>query len=178
MREVALDTETTGLDPRAGHRVVEIGAVEMVDRLPTGRTFHVILDPERPIPPEASRIHGITDERVRGCPRFRDIVDDFLRFVDGAVLLIHNAPFDLGFLDAELERCGRPPLPRERVIDTLELSRRLFRWRSHSLDSLCRRFDVPLDERVLHGALLDARLLVEVWSRMMDAPPARSARRL
>lgn len=167
VREVALDTETTGLDPAEGHRIVEIGAVEMIDRLPTGRTFHVFLNPERPIPPDATRIHGITDERVSGCPTFAQIVDELLDFLDGAVLLIHNASFDLRFIDAELARCGRPPLPRDLVVDTLGVARTVFPSRPCSLDALCRRYDVPLHERTAHGALLDARLLVEVWIRMM-----------
>ncbi|MBI1363883.1 MAG: DNA polymerase III subunit epsilon [Proteobacteria bacterium] len=162
MRELVLDTETTGLDPKEGHRIVEIGAVEVINRVPTGRTFHHYINPERDIDAESTRIHGITNEKVRGMPTFAQIADDFLAFADGAGLVIHNAPFDMGFLNYELDRIGKPPLENE-VVDTIPMARKRFPGAQVNLDALCRRFEVDLSARIYHGALLDAQLLAEVY---------------
>ncbi len=163
MREVVLDTETTGLEPEAGHRVVEIGAVELVHRMPTGRTYHQYLDPERDVPPEAERVHGLTRAFLSRFPTFPEIADDFLAFLADSPLVIHNAGFDLRFLNAELARCGRPPLDPSRAVDTLVLAQRRFPGQSNSLEALCRRLGVDDSKRGLHGALLDAQLLAEVY---------------
>ncbi len=163
MREVVLDTETTGLEPEAGHRVVEIGAVELVHRIPTGRTYHQYVDPERDVPPEAERVHGLTRAFLSRFPTFPEIADDFLAFLADSPLVIHNAGFDLRFLNAELARCGRPPLDPSRAVDTLVLAQRRFPGQSNSLEALCRRLGVDDSARGLHGALLDAKLLAEVY---------------
>lgn len=161
-REVILDTETTGLSWADGHRIVEIGAVELVSRLPTGRTFHHYLDPQRDMDAEVIRIHGITNERLKGMPVFADVVDKMLDFLGDAPLVIHNAGFDVGFINAEMGRVGRPPLANE-VVDTLGLARKKFPGAQSSLDALCRRFNVDLSDRTFHGALLDAKLLSHVY---------------
>jgi len=166
MRQVVLDTETTGLSWEKGNRVVEIGCVELVERRPTGRTFHCYLDPECDFEPGAQEVTGLTREFLAGKPKFADVVDEFLAFVDGAELVIHNAAFDLGFLDAELSRLGRGHAPmRERctVEDSLELARQRFPGQRNSLDALCRRLGVDNSHRQLHGALLDAQLLAEAY---------------
>lgn len=163
MREIVLDTETTGRDPLLGDRIVEIGALELVNQLPTGRHFHVYLDPERDVPEEVVRIHGLTRERLTGEPKFREIADDFLAFLGEARLVIHNASFDLGFLNAELAAAGRPRIAASQALDTLEIARRRFPGAQASLDALCRRFDVDNSARTLHGALLDCELLAEVY---------------
>jgi DNA polymerase-3 subunit epsilon len=161
-REIVLDTETTGLDPKEGHRIVEVGAVELIGRVPTGRSFHHFINPERDIDAESTRIHGITNEKVRGMPTFGQIADDFMAFVDGAALVIHNAAFDMGFLNHELGLLGREPLTNE-VVDTIPLARGRFPGAQVNLDALCRRFDIDRSARVFHGALLDAQLLAEVY---------------
>jgi DNA polymerase-3 subunit epsilon len=167
MRRIVLDTETTGLEPAEGHRIIELACIELYDRRPTGRHFHRYLNPERLVDLAASQVHGMTAEDLLDKPRFTDIADEFLGFVEGAELLIHNAPFDVAFLDAELERAGRPRLSGAcRVTDTLELARSLNPGRKNSLDALCERYGVDHSRRTLHGALLDAQLLADVWIAM------------
>ena len=165
-RHIIFDTETTGLSHQDGHRLIEIGAVEMVDGGLTGRTFHELIDPERDIPVEAQRVHNITDEMVRGKPKFADpsIGPAFLAFIKGATLVAHNASFDVGFLGAELRRAGLA-MPRCEVIDTVQIARRKFPGSPASLDALCSRFGIDTTQREKdgHGALLDSRLLAEVW---------------
>jgi DNA polymerase III subunit epsilon len=172
MREIVLDTETTGLEPTEGHRVVEIGALELFNHVPTGRFFHVYLNPERDMPSDAQQVHGLTATFLREQPVFAEVVDDFLAFLDHdghaspapARLVIHNAGFDIAFLNSELARLGRAPIDRERaVIDTLQLGRQRFPSAPNSLDALCRRFNVDASARIRHGALLDAELLAEVY---------------
>lgn len=167
MREVVVDTETTGLDPTNGHRVVEIGCVELVNHLPTGSVFHSYVDPERDMPVEAFRVHGLSREFLAGKARFGDIAAELEQFLGDDRLVMHNAPFDLGFLNAELVRCGRSVIEPARAVDTLEIARRRFPGGSISLDSLCRRFGVDLSERQLHGALLDCRLLAAVYLELV-----------
>ncbi len=163
MREIIFDTETTGLSPADGHRLVEIGCVELVNRIETGRTFHVYINPERGMPAEAEAIHGLSAIFLADKPCFKDVVDDFLAFVDGAPLVAHNAMFDMGFINAELKRCGRPPIFAERATDTLAIARTKFPGAKHSLDALCQRYDIDRSMRVHHGALLDAQLLAQVY---------------
>ncbi|NCT67909.1 MAG: DNA polymerase III subunit epsilon [Rhodanobacteraceae bacterium] len=166
MRQVILDTETTGLEVQRGHRIIEIGCVELVQRRPTGRTFHHYLNPDREIDEGARAVTGISDEFLRDKPRFADIVHEFLAFIDGAEVIAHNAAFDVGFLDAELARAGveRPRMAeRAEILDTLALAREKFPGQRNSLDALCKRLDVDNSHRGLHGALLDANLLAEVY---------------
>ncbi len=167
MREIVLDAETTGLDPLQGHRVVEIGCLELVNHMPTGRSFHVYLNPDRDMPMGAFQVHGLSEEFLSGKPRFPEVVDDFLAFIDDGVLIAHNASFDMAFLNAELQRASRPLIPGERVIDTLALARRKFPGANNSLDALCRRFNVDNSSRTLHGALLDSELLAEVYLELI-----------
>ena len=168
MRQIFLDTETTGLYADQGDRLVEIGCIEMVDRRSTGRTLHHYVNPLRSSHPDALRVHGITDEFLADKPIFAAIADELLAFVDGAELIIHNAAFDLGFIDAELKRLGRGPLARHaaRITDSLTLARETFPGKSNSLDALCKRLEVDNSQRELHGALLDAGLLAEVYLRL------------
>ena len=169
MRQIVLDTETTGLDPRQGHRVIEIGALELVDRQLTGRQYHVYLNPEREIEQGALEVHGITEEFLRDKPRFAEIVDDFMTFADGAELVIHNAPFDIGFIDSELSLCGHQHASITEiagVLDTLELARDLHPGQRNNLDALCKRYEVDNSSRTLHGALLDAEILADVYLAM------------
>jgi len=168
MRQIVLDTETTGLDPHLGHRIVEVACVEISNRRFTDRTFHHYLNPDRPSDPGALEVHGLTEEFLRDKPRFPDVVEDFLAFVSGAELVIHNAAFDLSFLDAELARLDRPPILKSAssVLDTLKLARQLHPGKRNSLDALCERYGVDNSARTLHGALLDARLLGEVYLSM------------
>ena len=167
MRRIVLDTETTGLEPGEGHRIIELAALELSDRRPTGRHFHRYLNPERAIDFAATEVHGLTVDDLQDKPRFSDIADEFLDFVSGAELLIHNAAFDIAFLNAELERAGRPPLETVcRVADTLGMARDLHPGRRNSLDALCERYAVDHSKRTLHGALLDAQLLADVWLAM------------
>lgn len=167
MREIVLDTETTGLDPASGDRIVEIGCVELINHVPTGRIYQTYLDPQRSMPAAASEISGITDTILQGKPRFGDIVEELFVFLAEDPLVIHNASFDLGFLNAELERVGRAVLPVTRALDTLLVARRKFPGAPASLDALCRRFGIDTAERVKHGALLDARLLAEVYLELL-----------
>ncbi len=172
LREIVLDTETTGLDPKDGHRIVEIGAVELIDHLPSGATFHRYVNPERDVPQEAERVHGLTGAFLARHPVFAEIVEEFLDFIADSPLVIHNAGFDLRFLNAELQRCGREPLPPARAIDTLLLAQRKFPGQSNSLDALCRRFGVDAARRRLHGALLDSELLAEVYLHLIGGRQA------
>ncbi len=170
MREVVLDTETTGLDPEQGHRIVEIGAVELIHHLPTGRTFHTYVNPERDVPADAERVHGLTAAFLARHPTFAEIVDDFLAFIADDPLVIHNAAFDLAFLNAELARCGRDPIPASRAVDTVALAREKFPGQPANLDALCRRFGIDASARTLHGALLDSQLLAEVYLHLLGGP--------
>lgn len=167
MREIVLDTETTGLDPRDGHRIVEIGAVELYSHLPTGRTFHVYLNPERSMPREAQAIHGLDDAFLRDKPLFASVAADFMAFIADAPLVIHNAGFDVTFLNAEFARIGHAPLDMARCVNTLELARSKFPGAQCSLDALCKRFGVDSSARTLHGALLDSELLAEVYLELL-----------
>ena len=182
-REIVLDTETTGLDPR-GHRIIEIACIEIEDFLPTGKHFHRFIDPERDIDPDAERVHGISRASLRGKPRFADaeIADAFLEFVGDAPLVAHNAAFDRGFINAELERCGRFTLPEERWRCTYELAKTRFPGMYNSLDALCKRFKISLAEREKHGALIDTRLLSMVYlelhggkDRSLDLAPSAAS---
>ena len=170
MREIVMDTETTGLDPAAGHRIVEIGAIELEHHVPTGRHFHRYVNPERDMPEDAFRVHGLSGDFLEAHPVFGAIAHDFLAFVGEAPLVIHNAAFDLRFLNAELERLGLPPLPASRTVDTLPMAQRRFPGSPANLDALCRRFGVDLSSRELHGALLDSRLLAEVYIHLQGGP--------
>lgn len=168
-RQVVLDTETTGLDPHQGHRVIEIGCIELLNRRPTRRRFHVYLQPDRAIDAEALRVHGITSEFLANQPRFPDVADEFLHFVQGAELIVHNAPFDLGFINHELRRCGRGQTVLEQlcaVVDTLLMARQRHPGQRNSLDALCKRYNIDNSQRTLHGALLDAEILADVYLAM------------
>jgi DNA polymerase-3 subunit epsilon len=168
MRQIILDTETTGLEPAQGHRVIEIGVVEIVNRRPTGRTFHRYLNPERPVDEGAKAVHGLSDEFLAGQPKFADVAAEFIEFVRGSELIAHNASFDVGFLDHELGRLPNPQLIADlaKVTDSLEIARRLHPGQRNSLDALCKRYAVDNSNREFHGALLDARLLADVYLGM------------
>ncbi|MFN3953868.1 MAG: DNA polymerase III subunit epsilon [Pararhodobacter sp.] len=167
MREIVLDTETTGFEPSEGHRIVEIGAVELLNHMPTGRTYHQYINPERDVPAEAFAVHGLSTDYLRDFPVFEAIADDFLAFVTGARLVIHNAAFDMKFLNAELGRANRTLLPNDQAIDTLTMARRKFPGSPASLDALCRRFGVDNSAREKHGALLDSEILAEVYLELI-----------
>lgn len=167
LREIVLDTETTGFYPEAGDRIVEIGCVELVNHVPTGRTYHQYINPERAMPAEAFAVHGLGDDFLADKPRFAEIAAAFLDFVAEAGLVIHNAEFDVKFLDAELGRAGHPPLGMARATDTLAMARKRFPGAPANLDALCKRFDVDGSARVLHGALLDCELLAEVYLHLV-----------
>ena len=167
MRQIVLDTETTGLDPLQGDRVIEVAAVELVNLLPTGAAFHRLVDPERDIPAEATRVHGFTNGDLAGKPKFAEVAADLLAFLGDAPIIAHNAPFDFGFLDAELLRCGRPPLDRGRMIDSLVLAKQRYPGMPNSLDALCRRVGVDNSMRTAHNAVLDCRLLAQVYLELM-----------
>jgi DNA polymerase-3 subunit epsilon len=162
MREIVLDTETTGLDPQAGHRVVEVGCIELFNTMATGKTFHAYFNPEMVMPTGAQDVHGLTDEFLSGKPLFAERVEEFLEFIGDAQLVIHNAQFDMGFLNAELERAGKPRLVNAHV-DTVSMARRKFPGQRASLDALCERFGIDNSSRTKHGALLDSELLAEVY---------------
>ena len=166
-REIILDTETTGLDPLKGHRIVEIGCLELMNHIPTGKYFHKYLNPEREMAAEVVAIHGLTNERLAGEPRFAEIADEFLNFIEGAQLVIHNADFDMGFLNAELAALGLGPLPPSSATCTVKLARRRFPGAPASLDALCRRFNIDNSGRTFHGALLDAQLLAECYVELL-----------
>ncbi|MGP9803448.1 DNA polymerase III subunit epsilon [Paracoccus sp. NSM] len=168
MREIVLDTETTGFEAEGADRIVEIGALELVNHLPTGRTFHVYINPERAMPKEAFEVHGLGDDFLRNKPKFAQVARDFLDFIGtDSRLVIHNATFDMRFLNAELTRAGHPALPMSRALDTLEIARRRFPGSPATLDALCRRFGVDNSGRELHGALLDSELLAEVYLELV-----------
>jgi DNA polymerase-3 subunit epsilon len=167
MRELVLDTETTGIDPKQGHRVIEIGAIELVNHVPTGEKYHVYINPEREVEQGAFEVHGLSTEFLADFPNFAGIADEFLEFVGDATFVIHNAKFDMAFLNAELTRLGHPPMPMERAIDTLAMARRKFPGAQASLDALCRRFEINNSHRDLHGALVDADLLASVYLELI-----------
>ena len=167
MREIVLDTETTGFEPEEGDRIVEIGAVELTGHVPTGRTFHKYINPQRSMPQEAFEVHGLGDEFLADKPLFRDVAQEFLDFVGDAKLVIHNAAFDMKFLNAELGWVNKPLLPMDQAIDTLMIARRKFPGSPASLDALCRRFGIDNSSRTLHGALLDSEILAEVYLELI-----------
>ena len=172
MREIVFDTETTGLDPVQGHRLVEIGCVELLNRFPTGKTFHRYLNPERDMPAEAFAVHGLALEFLKEHPLFVTVADEFLAFVGDAPLVAHNGYFDLNFINAELERASRPVFGRDRIVDTLMLARRKHPGGSNKLDDLCARYRIDNSRRTKHGALLDAELLAEVYVELIGARQA------
>ena len=167
MREIIFDTETTGLNPKNGDRLVEIGCVEMVHRCETGRTFHAWYNPDRDMPPEAEAVHGLSARFLADKPRFAEGVDALLDFIGDAPLIAHNASFDFGFLNAELEFCGRPRVDLSRMVDTLAIARTRHPGAKHSLDALCSRYGIDRSHRVKHGALLDAQLLAQLYVELM-----------
>ena len=167
MREIVFDTETTGFEPADGHRIVEIGCVELMDHFPTGRTLQFYLNPERDIPIESQRVHGLSAEFLADKALFAHVVDEFLEFLGDSPLVIHNASFDIKFINAELKRCGRDPIPLARAVDTIEIAKRKFPGARYSLDELCKRFSVDLTARTKHGALLDAQLTAEVYLELV-----------
>ncbi len=167
MREIVLDTETTGLDPADGHRIVEIGAVELFNHIPNGRTFHKYINPERDMPAEAFAVHGLSEDFLKGQPVFAEITDEFLQFIDGATLVIHNAAFDLKFLNAELSYVSRSAIPPELSIDSLALARKKHPMGPNSLDALCKRYGIDNTKRDKHGALLDSELLAQVYLELI-----------
>lgn len=169
MREIVLDTETTGLDPASGHRVIEIGCIELINHMPTGETYQQYINPERDMPAESFRIHGLSEAFLSDYPVFAEIVDAFLDFIGDDKLVIHNASFDIKFLNAELERVGFAPLPMTRAVDTVQIARTRYPGASASLDDLCRRFGVDNTDRTLHGALLDSNLLAAVYIDLIGA---------
>jgi DNA polymerase-3 subunit epsilon len=195
-RSVLFDTETTGFEPLTGDRVIEIAAIELINDLPTGEQFHALLDPERDIPSDSTKVHGITNAHVEGKPKFAEIADAMLEFFGDAPLVAHNAPFDFGFIDYELQRIGKPKLDRGKMVDTLVLAKQRFPGMPNSLDALCRRFDIDLSARTTHNALLDCKLLADVYVELTggrqrglvleaeqglafaqyDPPPARTPR--
>ncbi|MBV9419451.1 MAG: DNA polymerase III subunit epsilon [Alphaproteobacteria bacterium] len=167
MREIVLDTETTGFEPADGHRIVEIGCVELIDHLPTGNSKQFYLHPERLVPMESQRIHGLTDEFLADKPKFAEIVEELLEFLGDAALVIHNATFDLKFVNAELHRVGKPGIPYARAIDTIEIAKAKIPGARYSLDELCKRFAIDLTARTKHGALLDAELTAQVYLELV-----------
>lgn len=168
LREIVLDTETTGLDPNTGDRLIEIGCLELVNRIPSGREFHCFINPEnRAVHPDAEAIHGISAAFLEDKPPFSAVADEFLAFLGDAALVIHNASFDMGFINMELDRAGRPAIPMERVIDTLALARRKHPAGPNSLDALCKRYGIDNSRRVKHGALMDSELLAEVYVELL-----------
>jgi DNA polymerase-3 subunit epsilon len=167
MREIVWDTETTGFDPESGDRIVEIGAVELMGHMATGKTFHQYINPERGMPQEAFEVHGLGDEFLRGKPKFAQIGRDFLAFIGDSKLIAHNASFDMKFINAELKRMGLPPIPMAQSLDTLVIARKRFPGSPASLDALCRRFGINNESRTLHGALLDSEILAEVYLELI-----------
>src|SRR5687767_9802143 len=175
VREIVLDTETTGLDPSDGHRIIEICCLELVGHLPTGRVFHTLVQPERDIPEDSVRVHGLSPDKLTDAPVFASVADDFLAFISDAPLVIHNAEFDLKFLNFELSRAGRSHLTNERGIDTIALAKKRFPGARYSLDELCRRFNIDLSVRAKHGARIDAELLAEVYLELLGGRQVRLA---
>ena len=168
-RSLTLDTETTGFDPKEGHRIVEIGVLELLNGVPSGEKFHVYINPQRDMPVDAFKVHGLSSEFLSDKPLFIDVADDFLNFIGNDTLIIHNAAFDMAFLNAELKACGRQELSNK-VVDTLIVARKAFPGKHASLDALCRRFNIDNSDRTLHGALIDARLLADVYMQLMGGP--------
>ncbi len=171
-REIVLDTETTGLDPFSGHRIVEIGCVELIDGLRTGKSFHAYLNPERDMPPEAFRVHGLSQQFLSDKPVFAEKVDEFLEFIADSMLVIHNAAFDMKFVNFELDRLGFAAISMDRAVDTVLIARKKFPGSPANLDALCKRFNIDLSERTKHGALLDAELLSDVYLELMGGRQA------
>lgn len=167
LREIVLDTETTGLDPRRGDRLIEIGCIELVNRIPTGNEYHCFINPERNVPAEAEAVHGLSTAFLLDKPLFAEVADKFLEFIAGDTLVIHNAVFDVGFLNAELERLAGPVLSMSRVVDTLQLARRKHPAGPNSLDALCKRYGIDNSKRIKHGALMDSLLLAEVYVELL-----------
>jgi len=173
MREIVFDTETTGLDPYSGDRLVEIGCVELVNGFPTGQSFHAYINPERDMPQAAYDVHGLSTEFLKDKPLFADVCEELIAFIADAPLIAHNAYFDLGFINAELERCKKELVARERIVDTLMLARRKYPAGPNRLDDLCNRFGINLSKRVKHGALTDAELLAEVYLELTEKRQAK-----
>src|SRR5258708_22691120 len=173
MREIVLDTETTGLDPLRGDRLVEIGCIELLNRIPSGQTFHRYLNPQRDVPAEAFAVHGLSAQFLSDKPLFADVAEELLAFIGDAPLVIHNASFDIGFINAELDRCGKIAVARDRLVDTLMLARRKYVGVRNSLDDLCARFRIDNSKRTNHRAPLDAQPLAEVHPQPVAAPPAQ-----
>lgn len=173
MREIVLDTETTGRDPADGHRIIEICCIELIGHVPTGKTFHTLIQPERDVPEEVVRVHGISADKLIGAPVFAAIADSFLSFVADSPFVIHNAEFDLKFLNAELARLEKPPFPVSRAIDTIQLAKRRFPGARYSLDELCRRFNIDLSGRTKHGAMIDSQLLAQVYLELIGGRQTR-----
>ena len=167
MREIVLDTETTGLDPKSGHRIVEIGCVELINHVPTGAVYHQYVNPERDMPAEAERVHGLSETFLKDHPVFAKVSDTFVEFIGDATLVIHNAAFDMGFINAELDRLDIEAIPMHRAVDTVTMARKKFPGAQASLDALCRRFGIDLSGREFHGALLDAQLLADVYLELL-----------
>ena len=167
MREIVFDTETTGFEPNDGHRIVEIGCVELIDHFPTGKSFQAYLNPERDVPIESQRVHGLSEEFLRDKPVFALVAEEFLAFIGDAPLVIHNAGFDIKFINAELARTGHDPIPLARAIDTIEIAKRKIPGARYSLDELCKRFGVDLSGRAKHGALLDADLTAQIYLELV-----------
>lgn len=167
MREISFDTETTGLNPRGGDRLVEIGGVELLNHIPTGNSYHVYINPQRDMPEEAFRVHGLSEEFLSDKPLFAQVADEFLEFVGDATLVIHNAAFDMGFINEELRNAGRRTIPNTQVLDTLEIARRKHPTGPNSLDALCSRYGIDNSKRIKHGALLDAEILAEVYLELI-----------
>jgi DNA polymerase-3 subunit epsilon len=172
MREIVLDTETTGLDPANGHRIVEVACLELLNHIPTGRNYQSYVNPERDVPADAAAVHGLSAEFLSDKPRFAEIADELLRFIADAPLVMHNAEFDVRFLNAEFQRLARPPLPGERIVDTLQIARQKFPGAPASLDALCRRFAIDNSARAKHGALLDTELLADVYLELIGGRQA------
>lgn len=171
-REIVLDTETTGFDPVSGDRLVEIGCLELINHVATGRTFHVYLNPERDMPEAAFRVHGLSSEFLSDKPKFAEVVEKFVEFIADSPLVIHNAEFDMKFLNFELEKLGRKAMPIQRAVDTVKIARQKFPGSPASLDALCKRFNIDNSSRTLHGALLDAQLLAEVYLELLGGRQA------
>jgi DNA polymerase-3 subunit epsilon len=167
LREIVLDTETTGLDPRKGDRLIEVGCIELLNRIPTGREFHRYINPERTVPAEAEAVHGLSTAFLLDKPLFAEVADEFVDFIAGDTLVIHNAMFDVGFLNMELERLAKPALTMGRVVDTLQLARRKHPAGPNSLDALCKRYGIDNSKRIKHGALMDSLLLAEVYVELL-----------
>jgi DNA polymerase-3 subunit epsilon len=172
MREVVFDTETTGLDPLQGHRLIEIGCIELVNRIPSGQVFHRYVNPERAVPAEAFAVHGLSEEFLKDKPYFAEIADDLIAFIGDDPLIAHNASFDLGFLNSELDRCAKALVGRERLVDTLMLARRRHPAGPNGLDALCTRYGIDNSRRTKHGALLDAELLAEIYLELIGGRQA------